>query len=133
MTDSLVTCAYCGRPAKLVNGAVLFPHLPHLSTKLFWRCDPCDAHVGCHPGKTEPLGSLANLALRRARTRAHDAFDPVWKRLADERGWRLAKARAVAYNWLAEQMGMRRGECHIGWMDEEQCEAVELYCQRAPV
>lgn len=80
-----VCCDYCGRPARLVGGAEVYPHRPDLSSKRFWLCRPCDAWVGCHPKAeprrgglgdgTVPLGRLANADLRRAKQRAHAAVE----------------------------------------------------------
>ena len=122
-----VTCPYCHRPANLVGGAVIYPHRPDLFGKRFYRCDPCDAHVGCHPpankrGKggigdgTVPLGRLANGELRKAKNAAHAAFDPLWK--SGE------MTRAYAYEWLSQTIGISRANCHIGMMDVDACRAV---------
>lgn len=72
-------CPYCRQPAKLVTGAAMYPHRPDLIHKWFYRCFPCDAHVGCHPGTRNPLGRLANFELRTAKIAAHAAFDPIWR------------------------------------------------------
>jgi len=118
-----VTCPYCHRPAKLATGANIYPHRPDLVDKVFWRCAPCDAYVGCHPKHrkwsptgTTPLGRLANAELRREKQRAHAAFDPLWK--SGE------MRRTEAYKWLAEQLGMSAANCHIGMLDANACRAV---------
>ena len=43
---------------------------------------------------------------------AHIVFDRLWK---NER--RRGSARATAYTWLAEQLGIRSEECHFTLMD----------------
>lgn len=117
-----VKCDYCGRQAELVAGDVIYPHRPDLFEKRFWRCVPCDAFVGCHaPGNgygdgTRPLGRLANAELRRAKMRAHAAFDPLWK----AKGMR----RREAYAWLAEQLSIEFDQCHIGMFDVNRCHEV---------
>lgn len=120
-------CPYCDQDAELVTGDAIF-HLRHdLSAKYFWRCEPCDAHVGCHaPGAvvhgslksdgTLPLGTLANRELRQARTRVHNAFDWVW------RTGRLH--RTSAYAWLAGRLDIPINSCHIGTFDLETCNRV---------
>lgn len=60
-------CPYCNQDSKLVTGAKIYPHLPHLHARWFYQCAPCAAYVGCHPDSTLPLGRLANAELRRAR------------------------------------------------------------------
>ncbi len=118
-----VKCDYCHGEAKLVSGREIYPHRPDLVAKQFWRCEPCDAYVGCHRRHpkdnrdgTKPLGRLANAELRREKQRAHAAFDPIWKS--------GQMRRKAAYAWLAEQLGISRANCHIGMMDVDACRAV---------
>ncbi|WP_019583818.1 zinc-finger-containing protein [Thioalkalivibrio sp. ALE16] len=117
-------CPYCGGWSERVAGRDLYPHRADLFERTFYRCDPCDAHVGCHPGTGKPLGRLANAALRRAKSQAHAAFDPIWKN--------GAMSRSQAYSWLARQMALPKSECHIGDFDEGQCAAVVELCRRHP-
>lgn len=125
-----VKCDYCHRDAVLVTGKVIYPHRPDLFGKMFWRCDPCDAYVGCHPRNprstdrrngTIPLGRLANAELRAAKQEAHAAFDPIWKS--------GTMRRSAAYAWLAGKMGISTDNCHIGMMDVAACRAVVLICR----
>lgn len=109
----VVTCGYCSLPADLVTGAVIYPYRVELSDRLFYRCKPCEAHVGCHPGTTRPLGGLANKQLRLARVQAHAAFDPLWKKGS----W----PRPKAYRWLADRLGIAPDACHIAHFDLNQC------------
>jgi hypothetical protein len=126
-----VRCNYCDRPATLARGNALYRHRADLRYQLFWRCDPCGAHVGCHKAGawtdmpdgrrvvsdgTLPLGRLANAELRRAKQAAHEAFDPLWKS-------RLM-GRREAYAWLASKLGISVANCHIGMLDVDGCRAV---------
>ncbi len=118
-----IFCPYCHSPALMVTGARLYPHRPDLTHKKFWRCDPCDAHVGCHePNKqhgfngTEPLGRLANSELRHEKHQAHRWFDPLWKS--------GLMRRKQAYKWLARELGISEANCHIGMFDVDGCKAV---------
>lgn len=121
-----VICNYCGQPAVLVNGTVIYPHRPNLSKKKFWQCAPCDAWVGCHSTTTTPLGRLANAELRQAKMAAHNAFDPIWQEDVElTRG----AARRKAYAWLAEQMGLPSAHAHIGSFTVDQCKRVVELCQ----
>ena len=115
-----VRCDYCGSPAVLTTGQEVYPHLPHLWPNPIYRCRPCDAHVGCHPGTTKALGRLANKDLRGAKMAAHAAFDPHWK------GKRMS--RSDAYGRLAVAMGIPARDCHIGMFDVNQCERVVEIC-----
>lgn len=115
-----ILCPYCGSIAEKVNGMVIYPHRPDLYSKLFYQCAPCSAYVGCHPDTDKPLGRLANAELRRAKSAAHAAFDPLWK----QGPW----SRKRAYSWMAEQLGIATEECHIGYFDIEQCRRVVDVC-----
>lgn len=116
----MIRCDYCGAPARLVTGEVIYPRRRDLWHKKFWQCRPCDAYVGCHQGGKgeEPLGRLANADLRREKMLAHEAFDPLW------RDGTHFQRRADAYAWLRGEMKMSKRECHIGKFDVEECRAV---------
>lgn len=114
-------CPYCNQPAKKITGAQLYRHRSDLAHKKFFRCDPCDAHVGCHPGQGyKPLGRMANPELRKAKQAAHAVFDPIWRS--------RVKSRSGAYQWLAQQLGIRWEDCHIGEFDVEMCHRVAQIC-----
>ncbi|HHK5672978.1 TPA: zinc-finger-containing protein, partial [Serratia marcescens] len=111
-------CDYCGKPAALVRGFVIYPHRKDLANGYYWSCDPCGAYVGCHrDSNAMPLGRLANAQLRAAKRLAHAAFDPLWKE--------FGMKRADAYQWLAEQLGIPGAECHIGMFDVDMCRRVQ--------
>lgn len=114
-------CDYCQGETQLVNGDVIYPHRPDLAHLRFWQCAPCDAYVGCHKGTTKPLGRLANAELRQAKMAAHAAFDPLWKF--------TTLTRNAAYQWLANQLGIPRADCHIGMFDVDQCRLVVALCR----
>jgi Protein of unknown function (DUF3268). len=116
-----VTCPYCNRQARLVNGSQLYPHRPDLHSKQFYACLSCDAYVGCHPDTTRPLGRLANAELRAAKIAAHAAFDPLWRS--------GPMKRSHAYDWLATALGIPRHKCHIGGFNVEECKRVVEVCQ----
>jgi len=111
----VIVCHYCGQPAKLVGGDVIYPHRPDLAAKQFWNCAPCGAYVGCHPGTTQSLGILANAQLRMLKSRVHAAFDPMWRS--------KQKRRGEAYRWLADGIGIPFAECHVGMFSEDRCRA----------
>lgn len=54
--------------------------------------------------------------LRRARAEAHQAFDRIWKE--------GHLTRTDAYRWLALEMGLPVGDCHMGMMTSKECERV---------
>ena len=117
-----MVCDYCQQEAKQVTGRTIYPHRPDLYHKVFWYCAPCDAWVGCHEKTMKPLGRLANAELRRAKMRAHAAFDSLWK--SGEMN------RHQAYRWLANQMGLTIDTCHIGMFGLDQCAKVLEVCQQ---
>lgn len=102
-------CIECGNAASLVGGERIYPHRPDLFSKKFYLCD-CGAYCGCHPGSMKPLGFPCGPATRRARSAAHEAFDPIWR---DQ-----MMSRSDAYKWLAETTGIDPEKCHIGMMTE---------------
>lgn len=113
-------CPYCGCPATLVPSRELYPTRPDLQGRLYWRCDRCDAHVGCHKGGCEPMGPLADRKLRQARIAAHQAFDHLWKS--------GGISRSQAYGNLSVLLKIPPEACHIGQFDLERCrEVLRLY------
>lgn len=126
----VLLCPYCDEPAMPVSGRVIYPHRSDLWTKPFWRCGPCRAWVGCHPGTERPLGRLADAELRIAKLAAHSAFDPLWKAKMRRDGCSKGKARGAGYAWLAEQLGIEKKRCHIGMMNADECRRVVEVCQR---
>ena len=116
-----VNCDYCGIPVPITTGREVYPHRPDLYTKKFYKCWPCDALVGCHPGTDKPLGRLANAELRKAKIRAHAAFDYLW-----QSGW---KRRGSCYAWLADSLNIPQKDCHIGMFDVDLCNRVVEVCE----
>jgi hypothetical protein len=109
-------CEYCNKKAKMVTGEKIHPHRPDLYTLNFWRCDPCDASVGCAPGTITPLGRMANAELKKEKQLAHQAFDTIWK---------SGKIRRTqAYNLLSKKLGISVHDCHIGMFDKTMCQKV---------
>lgn len=117
-------CPYCNNEVELVSGDAIYPHRPDLHHKRFWLCRPCDAYVGCHEDTERPLGRLANSELRQAKQDAHVAFDALWKRTSPAGSF----DRNGAYQWLADQLGIPRADCHIGMMDVDRCRLVLALC-----
>lgn len=112
-------CPYCKSFSKLVTGKEVYPHRKDLFSLTFYQCKPCEAFVGTHKGTTNPLGRLANARLRKAKSAAHRAFDPLW-RLGDMK-------RKEAYKWLAEILNIEVSDCHIGMFDDETCDDVVMH------
>lgn len=121
-------CPYCGAPTTFSSdSAHIYAGRDYGPV---WECRPCGAYVGCHrPGVgkgdgSTPLGTVADAATRALRKRAHAVFDPRWRG-----GQPRGRSRRRAYTWLAEQLGMTRGECHIGMMQADDLRRVIALCE----
>jgi hypothetical protein len=87
---------------------------------LFYGCieyPKCKAAHGAH-ADGKPLGTPANPETKKARIRAHDAFDELWK------GRHMS--RSEAYTWMQRTMGLPEDEAHIGKFTIDQCEELEV-------
>ncbi|MFK3857834.1 zinc-finger-containing protein [Agrobacterium pusense] len=78
-------------------------------------------------GEVERNPSAPGTDLARARSKAHRAFDTIWKL--------RIMSRTAAYLWLAEKMGLPAHNCHMGMFNAAQCERVvevvdEFYRER---
>lgn len=136
MSESSFDCSYCGKPANLVTGKVIYPHRRDLAAKKFWQCPgTCGAWVGCHPGTSQPLGRLANAELRSAKRAAHEVFDPIWWTNGSKN--KKNRFRSAAYDLLAKALNIPRENCHIGMFDValcrrtvEVCDSIKLQIKR---
>lgn len=109
-------CPYCNQESELVDGTVMYPHRPDLSSLLFYLCHNCEASIGCHKGTSRPLGRLANKELRQYKMKAHAEFDPLWQD--------GSMTRTQAYELLAKEMQLNPDDCHIGMFDVDDCKKV---------
>jgi hypothetical protein len=67
----------------------------------------CDSYVGTHDDGTS-LGRLSNHVHRIKKKKTHEAFDALWRN-GD-------LSRDIAYEKLADYLGLHRELCHIGYM-----------------
>lgn len=126
------SCGMCASQSRLTDGSEIYPHRPDLHAKHFYKCDGCGAYCGCHGNTTEPVGTPADAALRKARMILHnELLDPLWME-ADRSGVYAPeddKARSIirkaargrVYRYLAEKLGLTFGETHTGHFDLETC------------
>lgn len=117
------TCIECASAARLVGGKRIYPHRRDLYDRHFWLCE-CGAYCGTHRGTTEPLGYPCGPVTRKARSRAHAAFDPLW------RGKNAPMRRGEAYQWLAKRLGISKRDCHIGMMNAEMADATARFSEQ---
>ena len=119
-------CPYCGAQAEKTSGRDWYPDRKDLWHLRLWGCFFCDAYVGCHGNTWESKGTLANLQLRRLRSKCHGVFDPRWKPqgLGKIDKSIASRKREAEYAWLAEKLGISVQECHFGMFDVEMCRKV---------
>ena len=116
-----VNCDYCGQAAHFrPNSQFLYKR----DYGPVYYCHGCLAWVGCHKGTRNALGRLANAELRQAKKDAHAAFDPLWQAKIKYTGCSKSRARHAGYKWLANELGIRYKDCHIGMFDVDQCRRV---------
>ena len=133
-------CPYCGSAATFRPSSEHVYHGRNFGP--IWQCSGgCDAYVGAHRDTGAPLGRLANKYLRGMKIAAHSAFDPLWRDLDEaypETNGVVPKyvknvARARAYKWLAQHMGIDTRDCHIAMFDDKQCaQALAIFEQFTP-
>ena len=110
-----VICPYCGRKAVYTDSSEVYRGR---SYGMIYLCRPCSAWVRVHRGTDKPKGRLADAELRKWKTAAHEAFDPLWQI------GKFKRRRDAAYAWLAVQMGLPKEQTHIGMFDVDQCKRV---------
>ena len=114
------TCLHYNSQCRLTDGAEIYPHRPDLAEKQIWKCDPCLATVGCHPGGTNPLGHAADKATRNARMMLHEQMlDPIWQNEPDKPSRKTTRRRV--YKFLAFALDIAPEDCHTGMFTIERC------------
>jgi hypothetical protein len=108
-----VICPYCNRQAEFTTSEAFYGR--DYGTNIY-VCRPCNAYVGTHKNSDVPMGSLATKELREMRQLAHSRFDFLWKV--------GGKTRTQAYKWMANVMGLKPEEAHIGQFNLEQCKTL---------
>ena len=117
-------CPVCGSAARLTSGAEIYPHRPDLAKKPIWCCPVCpQTHVGCHPDTTDPLGTPAGPALRRARMDVHAVLDRLWRKPKgpEPKGGHRLVPRKTVYSYLSWALGLDGREAHVGLFDLARC------------
>lgn len=124
-----IICPYCKKPTKIAKQIEVYGTEKY-GTELVRVCWECDAWVGCHAGTNKAKGRLANKELRGLKIQAHAYFDPLWKMHMKRYNYDQNKSRNMTYEWLADEMGLDREECHIGMFNENQCKRVIEICSQ---
>jgi len=120
----IVKCPYCGAHAALRPASVVHGELAQPDTKL-WVCTrypKCDSYVGVHQRTNEPLGTLADKALRRKRIAAHSVFNQLTS---------IGMSRRQSYKWLQAKFALNDEQAHIGMFSSYMCDEVITECKQA--
>ena len=127
-------CPYCGGKAHLRDASSIYHSFKYKGKMFVCENFPkCDSYVGCHPNTTKPLGRMANKKLRTMKSKAHEYFDPLWKKRVFARKKSLSYNRTKAYQWLAEQLDLPESKCHIGLFDVDMCRKVMDVCSKKQI
>ena len=116
-------CDYCGARAVLArHGEHAYPYREDHGP--MWVCTACEAWIGVHARSTRnvPLGRLANGALRDAKSRLHDALEPLVAAKMRRDGVNAFEARGKAIRWLADELRFEIASPSLHLLSLEQCE-----------
>ena len=110
---------YDPRPNKCpdCNGNVVYGKMTDFGLKSFqsgkcYYCTNCGAYVGTHQNRPkEALGRLADGKTRHMRMMCHKEFDKHWESTV---------VMNRLYYRLSKELGMKKEDCHFGYMDYEQ-------------
>jgi hypothetical protein len=119
-----LVCPYCSGNSELIDSKLIYGK----SYANMYYCGKCDAYVGVHQGTKISLGRLANKELRICKKKAHNVFDPMWRKKMELENISKYEARTLGYKWLSKEMGIESKFCHIGMMNVEQCREVIKIC-----
>jgi len=119
-----LTCPQCQskallRPANVVYGSKVVA--PDAKVYVCARYPACDSYVNAHRHTNQPMGTLADAALRRKRREAPLELDRLW-----ESG---LMSRAEAYRLIQLYLGIPPEDAHIGKFSAERCEKVAAFCR----
>lgn len=123
-------CDYCGERAQLARfGDDAYPFRDDYAP--VWICTPCQAWIGVQPRSKHhtPLGRLADSALRDAKSRLHDALEPMAAAKARRDNMNLFEARAKALRWAATELGFEPVPHSLHALTLEQCEQALRYVE----
>lgn len=109
-------CPYCGSEVIKTTNDEIYGR--KFGNGMCYKCTNCDAYVGCH-NSGKPLGRLSNKELRGLKNKCHAMFDTFWVK--------QPKKRNQYYQKLADEMGVKKEECHFGYFGKEELiKAIEI-------
>jgi ssDNA-binding Zn-finger/Zn-ribbon topoisomerase 1 len=115
-------CPYCDGLTQLRDNIIIYKTKSYGMAYVCENYPDCDAYVGCHPGSSKPLGTLADAELRRWRNKTHAELDPLWK------GPLRKMSRNKAYELGAKLLNVK--EFHVGWCELEDCKTLVSKLQK---
>lgn len=122
-------CRYCACETEEVTGKDVYPDLPHLHEKLFFRCiKNLDHYVGRYDRSGRSLGIIADAQLRKMKKEGHANFDPLWNSES-----KIFNSRREAYQWLSIKMDLPTERTHFGMFNEELCSKAIGFCRQLVV
>ena len=118
-----VMCQKCNKMvnAEIVGGDVIYPLVPKLSKKKFYRCPLCGNYKEIFPEEeTGMFVVLPSEEVRTLRLLVHDTIDPLWK------SGKIS--RKEIYRRLSSELG---GDYHNGnSVDPEKLQKAYLVAQK---
>mgnify|MGYP001597063774 FL=1 len=120
--DAPTKCPHCQGQVGIKKNSVVYNGKCYGEWPWIYMCldRSCDSYVGMHPFTNIPLGTLANHEIREARKKAKAKFQSL--------SAGLDLRRDVMYQMLADEMGIKKKDCHFGHFDVQQCEFAEAAC-----
>jgi hypothetical protein len=91
----------------------------------------CQAWIGTHARSRHntPLGRLADAALRDAKSRLHDALEPLAEAKVRRDSVTIFEARAKAVRWVAAELGFEPLPASLHAFTLDQCEQALRYTE----
>ncbi|MGF6638473.1 hypothetical protein OKW38_000541 [Paraburkholderia sp. MM5496-R1] len=124
------SCDYCGNRALLARyGDESYPY--RSDQGLRWICTSCQAWIGVYSRSKHNLrlGRLADATLREAKSKLHDALEPLVAGKLRRDGVNAFEARAKATRWVATELGFDSVPASIHAFTPEQCEQALRYVE----
>jgi hypothetical protein len=124
------SCDYCGSRALLARyGDESYPYRGDQGP--LWICTACQAWIGVYARSKHnlPLGRLADATLREAKSKLHDALEPLVAGKVRRDGVNAFEARAKAIRWVATELGFDPVPASIHAFTPEQCEQALRYVE----
>ncbi|MEC5150900.1 zinc-finger-containing protein [Cryobacterium sp. GrIS_2_6] len=111
-TNYIVICPNDGKPAPWVENKEKYGR-NYGKSYMCYYCKEHDTYVGCHNNTRQPLGSMADEPLRKARMAVHAKIDPLWRV--------QGHSRKDVYRFISKELGY---QYHTGESDINTCNII---------